>query len=350
MSCQMAKNSVKSFHNSLFPNWSIGMTQEFVDIISNSPLKDIMKTPIDQCPSPLPLSIVPIHSDYGAVRARELRPKNKPPKLRSPFIVRAVDITKRISRAQKDLSEWVFSTQGHPSDELFRTCVGVAAERFHMESFFPKCELFGHTIRHYHVDVSAFTIPTLNYFKSYTWYLFHLFLPVVRDFHIFLVVLDFQQPAFCIIENIKRDDDTQHTYGLLPDIIHSYMIQYLRSVHHPNAEAFSHVPRQIPQLTWSTVNNTTDCGIFTMRHMETFMGGNIRDFKTGFKSDSLAQDNQLSRLQVIYICKIINLDYNLLKDSIFHQVAEFQKLTASNQNQLLKDAATRIHARLTEIG
>ncbi|CAH1431616.1 unnamed protein product [Lactuca virosa] len=128
------------------------------------------------------------------------------------------------------------------------------------------------------------------------------------------------------------------------------MTQYLRSVHHPNAKAFSHVPRQIPQLTWSTVNNTTDCGIFTMRHMETFMGGNIRDFKTGFKSESLAQDNQLSRLRVIYLCKILNSDYNLLKDSILHQVAEFQKLTASNRNQLLKDVATRIHARLIEFG
>nr|KAJ0184918.1 hypothetical protein LSAT_V11C900462580 [Lactuca sativa] len=32
------------------------------------------------------------------------------------------------------------------SDEFFRTCVGVAAERFHMESFFPKCELFGHVL------------------------------------------------------------------------------------------------------------------------------------------------------------------------------------------------------------
>ena len=61
----MAEHSVKSFHNSPFPNWSIGMTQEFVDIIRNSPLKDIMKTPKDHCPSPLPLSIVPIHSDGG---------------------------------------------------------------------------------------------------------------------------------------------------------------------------------------------------------------------------------------------------------------------------------------------
>nr|KAJ0188190.1 hypothetical protein LSAT_V11C900483190 [Lactuca sativa] len=151
----MVEHSVKSFHNSPFPNRSIGMTQEFVDIISNSPLKDIMKTPKDHCLSPLPLSIVPIHSDYVVVRARDLRPRNNPV-LRSLFIVRAVDITK-----------------------------------------------------------------------------------LVREFHIFLVVLDFQQPAFWIIDNIKRDEDTQHTYGLLPDII-------------------------------------------------TFMGGKIRDFKIGFKLESLA--------------------------------------------------------------
>lgn len=87
-----------------------------------------------------------------------------------------------------------------------------------------------------------------------------------------------------------------------------------------------------------------------MRHMETFMGGNIRDFKTGFKSESLAQDNQLSRLRVIYLCKIINSDYNLLNFSILHQVAEFQKLSAPNRQQILKDAATRIHDRLIEFG
>ncbi|CAI9278962.1 unnamed protein product [Lactuca saligna] len=141
----MAEHSVKSFPNSPFPNWNIGLTQEFVDIISNSPLKNTMKTPKDQCTSPL-LSIVPIDSADVVVRARELRPRNKPPTLRSPFIVRAIDITKHITRSQKDISDWVFSTQGHPSDELFRTCVGVAAERFQMESFFPKCELFGHVL------------------------------------------------------------------------------------------------------------------------------------------------------------------------------------------------------------
>ncbi|CAI9278963.1 unnamed protein product [Lactuca saligna] len=128
------------------------------------------------------------------------------------------------------------------------------------------------------------------------------------------------------------------------------MSDYLRFVHHPNVEAFSHAPKQIPQLSWSTVNNNTDCGIFTMRHMETFMGGNIRDFKTGCKSESLAQDNQLSRLRVIYLCKIINSDYNLLTDSILHQVAEFQKLSAPNRQQILKDDATRIHDRLIEFG
>ncbi|CAI9264525.1 unnamed protein product [Lactuca saligna] len=232
-----------------------------------------MNTPKDQYTSPIPLSIVPIDSVDVAVRARELRPRNKPPILRSPFIVRAVDITKRITRSQKDISDWVFSTQ--------------AAERFHMESFFPKCELFGHVLDfwshllNFDEDLHSNLSPR-RLFANTT---LTLFLPIVREFRIFLVVLDFHQPAFWIIDNIKRDEDTHDTYGLLPDII---MSDYLRSVHHLNAEAFSHAPKQIPQLSWSIVNNNSDCGIFTMHHMETFMGGNIRDFKTGFKSESLA--------------------------------------------------------------
>nr|KAJ0188508.1 hypothetical protein LSAT_V11C900499290 [Lactuca sativa] len=109
-SCQTAEHYVKSFPNSPFPNWSIGLTQEFADIISNSPLKNTMKTPKDHCTSPFPLSIVLIDSADVAVRARELRPRNKTPILRSSFTVRAVDITKRITRSQKDVSDWVFST------------------------------------------------------------------------------------------------------------------------------------------------------------------------------------------------------------------------------------------------
>nr|KAJ0219863.1 hypothetical protein LSAT_V11C200073270 [Lactuca sativa] len=94
---------------------------------SVGPLSQWCSDKAEQINSPLPLSIVPIHSDYGAVRARELRPRNKPPKLRSPFIIRAVDITKCISCAHKDLSEW-FLHVILCSDELFRTCVGVATE------------------------------------------------------------------------------------------------------------------------------------------------------------------------------------------------------------------------------
>ncbi|CAI9302703.1 unnamed protein product [Lactuca saligna] len=302
----MDEHSVKLFHNSPFPNLSIGMTQEFADIISNSPLKDIMKTP---------KTIVKVLFHYQL------------------FLFTVMML--------------MSAQESHPRDELFRTCAGVAAERFHMESFFPKCELFGHVLDcwshllNFDEDLRS-NLSTRRLFATTTL--------TPCEFHIFLVVLDFQQPAFWIIDNIKRDVDTHDTYGLLPDIIHSYMSKYLRNVHHPNVKAFSHVPRQIPQLSWSTVNTSTDCGTLTMRHMETFMGGNIRDFKTGFKLESLAHENQLSRLRVIYLCKIINSDYNLLKESILHQVTKFQKLNASNRKQLLKDAATRIHDRLTEFG
>ncbi|KAI3498852.1 hypothetical protein L1887_34638 [Cichorium endivia] len=38
--------------------------------------------------------------------------------------------------------------------------------------------------------------------------------------------------------------------------------------------------------------------------METFMGGNIREFVSGFKNESPAQDLQLERLRVVYVCHL----------------------------------------------
>ncbi|CAI9276353.1 unnamed protein product [Lactuca saligna] len=132
-----------------------------------------------------------------------------------------------------------------------------------------------------------------------------LFLPVVRDFHIFLFVIDLQQPSFTIIDNIRQDDTHQVAYGVLPDLVHSYMTDYLRSMQHHVSETFANVPIQILQLPWETINNSTDCGVFTMRHMETFMGDNVKAFKAGFKPESVAQKKQLDKLRVLYLCKIL---------------------------------------------
>lgn len=107
------------------------------------------------------------------------------------------------------------------------------------------------------------------------------------------------------------------------------MTDYMRSMQHHISKTFANVPIQILQLPWETINNSTDCGVFTMRHMETFIGDNIKAFKVGFKPESVAQKKQIAKLRVLYLCKILTSDFNLLKASILQESAEFQSLHRS---------------------
>ncbi|KAL8204315.1 hypothetical protein R6Q57_009938 [Mikania cordata] len=47
-------------------------------------------------------------------------------------------------------------------------------------------------------------------------------------------------------------------------------------------------------LPWKTTNNRVDCGIFSMRHMEIYMGGGVKKWKTGLLQESAAQNKQLN--------------------------------------------------------
>ncbi|KAI3700146.1 hypothetical protein L2E82_44764 [Cichorium intybus] len=65
-----------------------------------------------------------------------------------------------------------------------------------------------------------------------------LFVPVVRSFHIFLFVFDLRQPAFMILDNIKRDDTSEDRYSSLPSVFFEYFVEYLSSVQHSKAQDF----------------------------------------------------------------------------------------------------------------
>ncbi|MFS8026011.1 hypothetical protein Hanom_Chr16g01481941 [Helianthus anomalus] len=44
------------------------------------------------------------------------------------------------------------------------------------------------------------------------------------------------------------------------------------SVDHPNGQEFASVMSHRLKIEWATVGNSVDCGVFAMRHMETWFG------------------------------------------------------------------------------
>nr|KAJ0184851.1 hypothetical protein LSAT_V11C900484990 [Lactuca sativa] len=352
------------------------MSKDYADFVNRSGRKSFQSTSPSKIEMPMPLSVVPFKNEENGFNRRRDRPRMKSDYLKSPYIIQAVDITKGIPRPEKHVAKWIFSLQGNNwscfscNDIVFHTLDGFSAQRFHLESFFPTCELFGHVIDCWsqvlNLDESKYApestlrvyckteltvcfsnlteserkakffenlLLSIEDMDSTLRYVGLIFLPVVRSFHIFLFVINLQHPEFVIIDNSKVDDHID-----------------VNMVNCPNhqTEMFSHVMPHRLEMPWRTINNHIDCGVFTMRHMETYMSGSMNEFKVGFKNKSPAQDDQLSKLRKKYLYKIITHEYNVHKDYVLQKVNEFYKFSARQRSELLSIAKEQIHTRLSD--
>ncbi|KAJ0801025.1 hypothetical protein HanPI659440_Chr03g0112041 [Helianthus annuus] len=100
------------------------------------------------------------------------------------------------------------------------------------------------------------------------------------------------------------------------------------------------------EMDWRTLENGVDCGVFTMRHMETYKGKT--PWNPGFVNEDRkdVQDSQLRFLRYRYLNKIVLSEYNLIRKQVFEAAKEFEKNSA--KVDMLKDLDKKISQRLDE--
>ncbi|MFS7928468.1 hypothetical protein Hanom_Chr04g00321111 [Helianthus anomalus] len=83
------------------------------------------------------------------------------------------------------------------------------------------------------------------------------------------------------------------------------------------------------EMDWRTLENGVDCGVFTMRHMETYKGKT--PWNPGFENEKRkpVQDSQLRFLRYRYLCKPVLSEYNLIRKEVFEAAKEFEKNSAN---------------------
>ncbi|KAI3510419.1 hypothetical protein L1887_17392 [Cichorium endivia] len=74
-----------------------------------------------------------------------------------------------------------------------------------------------------------------------------------------------------IVPNETQPENRQDSEDASVEFQLDYMVEYFESVNHPKAEEFKRVEVTRLEMSWMTLDNHTDCGVFTMRHMETFL-------------------------------------------------------------------------------
>nr|GMC92168.1 uncharacterized protein LOC109168900 [Ipomoea batatas] len=114
-----------------------------------------------------------------------------------------------------------------------------------------------------------------------------MFFPILRREHYFLVCFDFRRFRMEVIDNNPSPAATKNKYGESLVDMQDMLSEFFTKVHPRRSVLCDRVVPKRMQMHWQNFKNKTDCGVYLMRHMKTFMGQGVSDWECGLaKGDS----------------------------------------------------------------
>ncbi|KAJ0440083.1 hypothetical protein HanHA300_Chr16g0632491 [Helianthus annuus] len=128
---------------------------------------------------------------------------------------------------------------------------------------------------------------------------------------------------------------------------------YLENIGHPAGGVISLVEPVRLEMPWRTKHNVIDCGVFLMRHMETYKGVAGKGWECGFSNEctdageiTYKQHKEIDDLRHKYIAKMLLSDANTYISFVESDVAKYKKLLADKKKRLYAAAFDAIKERL----
>nr|KAJ0203039.1 hypothetical protein LSAT_V11C500295170 [Lactuca sativa] len=128
----------------------------------------------------------------------------------------------------------------------------------------------------------------------------------------------------------RKDIDMKPSIEILDNsaVEGDYEVKY--EINHPRANAISKesIKPQRLEMSWRTVKNKVDCGVFAMRHMETYMGQPLLKWKPGLHKESAVQQTTLEKLRQRYAHIMLTSEINMLKAKVLDLAENIKKLNS----------------------
>ncbi|GJR40671.1 ulp1 protease family, C-terminal catalytic domain-containing protein [Tanacetum coccineum] len=146
-----------------------------------------------------------------------------------------------------------------------------------------------------------------------------VFLPTIKMLkksnHFYVICFNLKTSKIDIIDNIDNGiDDIKTRCGGFPCALMESFIDYLERKKYQKCYDLILAEPKLVEFPWKTTYNSHDCGVFVMRHMETYLGkGN---FLQEFKKEGPGQKVQLNILHAKYMVKILLMSFNEKKKTL----------------------------------
>nr|KAJ0217622.1 hypothetical protein LSAT_V11C300103630 [Lactuca sativa] len=176
-----------------------------------------------------------------------------------------------------------------------------------------------------------------------------VFFPILRHEHIYLIVMNLKKRAFEVIDNGADDADFDDKYGAVFKPLKKSFLKYLKEISHVKANEMADKSITPVRLTmsWRTVYKKVDCGVFAMRHMESYFGEKCFKWKCGLPKEGGSQEKILEKLRMKYAAAILTSEINTKRDDVLKAAYEYQKVDQKIRGKHAYDAQWNIERRLS---
>nr|GMC74977.1 uncharacterized protein LOC109158392 [Ipomoea batatas] len=144
-----------------------------------------------------------------------------------------------------------------------------------------------------------------------------IFFPVLRHGHYFLICINVKASKLEIIDNksLVRGVTMKDKYGDCTTLLVTSLKEYIALGSSALFWKVDELTEEVVDMNWKETENYIDCGLFVMRHMETY-NGTLKKWNPGFRRKASLNEDFLLELRARYAATIIRWRANTLKNSV----------------------------------
>ncbi|GJU64964.1 ulp1 protease family, C-terminal catalytic domain-containing protein [Tanacetum coccineum] len=294
----------------------------------------------------------------------------KPPSyLNSPYMNKRTKVIPLIKRLEFVLGNSLFAMQGNKYETVFQTRFGhdLSSVRVNMETLAPRLWIDANVIDcwvailNHEEFVKGCPSPRRHFFptgcitkaiiegtidEEQQWKVFSdeiseqfkhdvssislsevdmAFFPICASGHFYVVVFHLKSPsAMIILDNSDCGETYNSKYKAVCEALKKFFARHLKKYNHPKHNSISKLKHRIPKLKWSTTKNHSDCGVFTMMHLEHYFGKPAGQWDFGLCVESDEQVSMLRRMRFKIAGKILLNEFNIHVEKMFDLAFKFE--------------------------
>ncbi|KAL3644388.1 hypothetical protein CASFOL_012320 [Castilleja foliolosa] len=149
-----------------------------------------------------------------------------------------------------------------------------------------------------------------------------LFFPICQSDHFYVICFDLKLRRAEILDNSPSLEDADITtkYSHIPTTLGGMVKTFLESSGiNIKAQFLKKLNFDRLKMHWRDENNRVDCGVYAMRHIETYMGGSLKSWRCGLSKNN---PRMMKYLRVRYTAALLGSEINTHRDRV---VAEAKK-------------------------